>query len=151
MPRGGDGDVPVGSMASQMNLFGKVRHLSPPLDSGSNWMAPTNTKWFSDRWNLNDLKSRRVWHRSGCQTRTSGCHYRQREIAAELLGSFFLMHNTCVHSFAYFAGVFRKPYNIPQTKNLNCLQVKNLLNVYKLAKQQACNLSLHQIIHIFRH
>lgn len=60
-------------------------------------------------------------------------HCRQREIAAELLSSLLLMHDTPVHSFPHFAGVFRKPYNIPQTKKLNFFQVKNLLNVYKLA------------------
>lgn len=76
-------------------------------------------------------------------------HYRQREITAELLGSLFLMHNTCVHSFVYLAGVFTKPYDSPQTKNLNAFQVKNLLSIYKLAKQKACNLSLLQITHIF--
>lgn len=60
------------------------------------------------------------------------------EIAAESLGSLFLMHNTCVHSFVYFTEIFRKPYNIPQTENLNWFQVKKLLNIYKLAKQKTC-------------
>lgn len=133
-------------------VFGKMRHQSPPKDSGSNWMAPTSTKWLSGQWNLNDLRSRRGWHRSGWQTQTFGCQIgtiTYRGIAAESLGSLFLIHNTCVHSFAYFAGVFRKPCNIPQTKKLNCFQLKNLLNIYKLKKQKACNLSLLQIIHSF--
>lgn len=71
---------------------------------------------------------------SGCQIGTTAD---RGEIAAESLGSFFLMHNTYVHSFVYFAGILRKPYGIPQAKKSNCLQVTKLLNIYKLTKQKA--------------
>lgn len=64
-------------------------------------------------------------------------------MAAELLVSLFLMHNTCVHSSAHFAGVFRKPYDIPQTKDFNYFQVKNGLN-------KSWQNKMHLIFHYFK-
>lgn len=129
MPCAGEGGGPVGYMVTQPNLLGDVRDRGAPAESGRHGTLSISTNLFSDQWNTSELKSRRVWHRSGCESQTIGCEIGtiadRGEMAAESLGSLFLMHNTCVHSFVYFAGIFRKPYNIPQTTNLNCFWVKN--------------------------
>lgn len=105
--------------------LGKLRHGSAPAESGRHRTLSTSTDLFSDQWNTSELKSRRVWHRSGCEPQSSGCEIGpiadRGEIASQSLGSLFLMHNTCVHSFVYFVGIFRKPYNIPKKKKFKLL------------------------------
>lgn len=63
-------------------------------------------------------------------------HCRQRGNCSWVTWQLVLMHNTCVHSFVYFAGIFRKPYNIPQTENLNCFQVKNITEHLQVDKAE---------------